>query len=143
MPSITSTAPPFREAGTASASGTAKLAKPPKASKSDKKPLSSKKRTWGRMISKIKAFPWWNRGPKISQPYNFQHIGTGGSHPLKDPVPTRHHVQMQDALPGKPSVPLQGPVSVARRDAEGTAFEEGEADSEWEDIEETRIFQRK
>jgi hypothetical protein len=157
---ISSTAHSFSTAGIASTSNAAnsaklvktsrikksrKAAKSEKATKASQKPPSSKNHTWGgRLFSTIKGvFPWRKRkDSSVGEPYNFQHIETAGIYPLRGPVPLRHPVQVRDPMPSRQPVPYGGLVSVSARTPKDTVFEQGEIDSEWEDIEETTVSHR-
>jgi hypothetical protein len=118
----------------------------------NQKPPGSKKRVWVSRLSRaIKdAFPWTKKKEEekvsvIGAPYNFEHVGTAGIYPLRNPVPPRLPVQMQqNPTPGSQHVPHGGPVLVSAHVSEDTILEqdEGEAEGEWEDMEATRIFHR-
>lgn len=78
-----------------------------------------KESKWERFVRKMKSVFRLKKKVKISAPTNFRHLETGSSNPLLTPV-----------TPG------------VKKDAEGTAVEEGD-DLEWEDPNETRVFGRK
>jgi hypothetical protein len=108
----------------------------------NQKPPGSKTRIWGsRLFRTIKgAFPWTKKKEEekttlIGEPYNFEHVGTAGTYPLRSPVLSRHPVPMQQD-------PRAGPVLVSTQISEDMILEEDEGEGEWEDMEETRIFHR-
>lgn len=87
-------------------------------------PSIVKESIWHKVLGKIKALFRRKESPGISSPTEFQHLATGGPEPLRT------------------SPPRVAMVAGAKRATEGTAVEEGD-DSDWEDVEETRVFRQR
>ncbi|CAO2658626.1 Nn.00g063490.m01.CDS01 [Neocucurbitaria sp. VM-36] len=91
-------------------------------------PTIPKESIWSRVsrvCSKIKAvFFRRKKSLNVGSPTGFQHLETGGPEPLRT-IPPRAAM-----------------VAGAKRNAEGTVMEEG-SESDWEDVDETRLVRKK
>ncbi|KAJ4365134.1 hypothetical protein N0V83_008752 [Neocucurbitaria cava] len=92
----------------------------------EKPPTAHKRSIWSRMVNKLKIVFRRHKKEKsasIGSLTEYQHVVTSGPEPLRSVSP--------------PAATVAG----AKRDTEGTAVEE-DNESDWEDVEETRLFRR-